>query len=365
MKSFLKFIFRLLCFFVAAAFLISCCTQYIPPSSFSYVAFFSLAFPYFFLSMLIMAAVCLFVNRRIAFLCFICLLFGYKNLRSTIAFNFYSSWHMQKKDSSLRIMTWNVEDFVNLLEGSEVRKNMLNIISQNNPDILCLQEYTNVEGAKWRVSVRKELDYLGYKYYYLSKDQLWSSAIERTTIRGTAIFSKQPFTDSARFNIRKTTINENAIYATFMLNGKPLRIYTTHLASFQFYRDTINEKKDIYQITYDRKRAIQYKMRETEELHEQEVKIIRDSIAKSPYPVIYCGDINITPCSYNYRILKNNLQDAFLEKGFGRGVTFYKILPTLRIDVFLADTAFKINQCTVVQRRLSDHYPIVTDISWK
>ena len=85
----------------------------------------------------------------------------------------------------------------------------------------------------------------------------------------------------------------------------------------------------------------------------------------SPYPVVYCGDINTTPCSYNYRILKDNLQDAFLAKGFGLGATFYKILPTLRIDVFLADPVFKINQCTVVQRKLSDHYPIVTDISWK
>ena len=44
-------------------------------------------------------------------------------------------------------MTWNVEDFVNLLEGSEVRINMLHLISENNPDILCLQEFTNVEGA--------------------------------------------------------------------------------------------------------------------------------------------------------------------------------------------------------------------------
>jgi endonuclease/exonuclease/phosphatase family metal-dependent hydrolase len=262
-------------------------------------------------------------------------------------------------------MTWNVEDFVNLLEGSEVRYKMLHIISRNNPDILCLQEFTEVEGARWRVSVQKELDSLGYKFYYLSKDQMWSSVAEKRTIRGTAIFSKQSFIDTSRFNIRKDFMNENAIYATLIFNNKPLRIYTTHLASFQFYRDTVNEKKDIYQITYDRKRAIQYKLRETGQLHEREVKIIRDSIAKSSYPVIYCGDINTTPCSYNYRILKNNLQDAFLAKGSGIGATFYKILPTLRIDVFLADKAFKINQCTVIREKLADHYPIITDISWK
>ena len=365
MKFLTRLIFFISCLFFFAAFLISCFTQYIPPSKFSYVAIFSLAFPYLFLLMIIIIAVCFFINRRLAILFLLSLLLGYKNLSSTLAFNFSSAWNIQKKDSTLRLMTWNVEDFVNLLEGSEVRLKMLHLISQNNPDILCVQEFTNVEGGKWRVSVRKELDSLGYKYYFFSNDDVNTAANDvRITMRGAAIFSKLPFIDTCRFNIRKD-INENAICASILFNNKPFRIYTAHLASFRLYMDTDNANKDIYKITYDRKRAVQYKLRETEQLHEKEVRIIRNSIAKSEYPLIYCGDINTTPCSYNYRFLKNDLQDAFLEKGSGIGTTFYKILPTLRIDVFLADPAFKINQCTIVQRQLSDHYPIVTDISWK
>lgn len=173
------------------------------------------------------------------------------------------------------------------------------------------------------------------------------------------------FFDTGRFNIRKQVMSENVVYAGIRFKNKPVRIYTGHLASFRLYVDTANTQKDIYKITYDRKRAVQYKLREIEQLHQQQVNLIRDSIAKSPYPVIYCGDINITPCSYNYRTLKNNLQDAFLAKGFGIGATFYKILPTLRIDVCLADKAFSINQCTVISKKLSDHYPVITDISWK
>ena len=365
MRSFFKFIFNLFCFVAVVMFLVACCTQYIPPQKFSYIAFFSLAFPYLFLLMLVLFIVMIFFNRRTAFLFFICLLAAYPNLRSSFAFNLSSSWDVHKKDSSLRIMTWNVEDFINLIKESEERAQMLHLITQYNPDVLCAQEFTEVEGAKWRVSVRKELDSMGYKYCFLSKDQSWSGSVERNTTRGTAIFSKLPFVDSCRFNVRKQTMNENAIYTTVLLNNKPLRIYTTHLASFQFYRDTTNTNKDIYKITYDRKRAVEYKLRETEITHELEVKLIRDSIAKSPYPVIYCGDMNITPCSYNYRILKNDLQDAFLTKGFGIGATFYKILPTLRIDVCLADKAFNVNQCTVIPKKLSDHYPVITDISWK
>ncbi|HVX25007.1 MAG TPA: endonuclease/exonuclease/phosphatase family protein [Parafilimonas sp.] len=365
MRSFFKFIYKILCLIVLVAFLISCFTQFIHPTQFSFIALFSLAFPYLFLLMIALIIFSFFVNKRMAIFLLICLLCGYKNLSTSFAFNFSSQWNAQKQDSSLRIMTWNVEDFVNLLYGSEVRAQMLNLITQNNPDVLCVQEFTEVEGAKWRASVRKELDSMGYKYCLLSKDQSWSSSIERNTTRGTAIFSKLPFLDSCRFNVRKHEMNENAVYATILFNNKPLRIYTTHLASFQIYKDTANANKDIYKITYDRKRAVEYRIRETEIAHEREVKIIRDSISKSPYPVIYCGDINSTPCSYTYRMLKNNLQDAFLTKGFGIGATFYKILPTLRIDVCLVDPKFKIDQCTVVKRKLSDHYPIVTDIRWK
>ena len=43
----------------------------------------------------------------------------------------------------LRIISWNVEDFVNLLHGSEVRIGMLHLInSAKNADVLCMQEFT-------------------------------------------------------------------------------------------------------------------------------------------------------------------------------------------------------------------------------
>jgi endonuclease/exonuclease/phosphatase family metal-dependent hydrolase len=106
-------------------------------------------------------------------------------------------------------------------------------------------------------------------------------------------------------------------------------------------------------------------MRSTEIAHEQEVGVIRQVLDTSPHPVIYCGDMNTVPTSYPYRLLKNNMQDAFLKKGNGVGSTFYKIAPTLRIDVCFADTAFQIMQCEVAEKKLSDHYAVVTDVCWK
>ena len=76
--------------------------------------------------------------------------------------------------------------------------------------------------------------------------------------------------------------------------------------------------------------------------------------------------MNATPCSYNYRIIKGNAYDAFLAKGSGIGATFYKILPTLRIDYcFALPKLLKYSNARLVERKLSDHYPVVTDIKWK
>ena len=162
--------------------------------------------------------------------------------------------------------------------------------------------------------------------------------------------------------------NENLISVDIFFNKKRLRIFTARLESFELYTDTAEGKygdDNIYEITYKKRRATQYKIRETEGKHQEEVAVIRQAINDSPYPVIYCGDLNTTPASYNYRYLKGeNLQDAFLVKGSGIGNTFYKLGPTLRIDVCFANTSLKVLQYIREKKDLSDHYPVITDIRW-
>lgn len=287
------------------------------------------------------------------------------NLSHTIAFNFPKKFDDKKDSLSLRVMTWNVQDFVNLSPENETRSKMLHIITEKKPDVLCVQEYTNVEGGRWRISVRHELDSLGYKYHFFSADQVTANHFDRVVTRGSAIFSKIPFTDSGRILIRNDGTTEYLAYTNLNFNNRLVRIYTAHLASYEVYRDTDNVKKDVYQITYERKRAIQYKLREIEQLHQKEAIIIDSALSRAVIPAIYCGDMNSTPCTYTYHLIKGDFNDAFLEKGSGFGATFYKILPILRIDYCLADKRLKVINCTVISQKLSDHYPVITDLQWK
>ncbi len=364
MKFFLKSGWRIGCIIVALIFLVSAFSAYIQPDHFSPAVFFALAFPYLFLLMVLLIIINLIVNKKLSFILLICICCGVKNLFNSFAFNSPKSWVYNKSDSTLRVMTWNVEDFVNLLHGSQVRTNMLDLIKQTNPDVICVQEYTEVVNSPWRVSVNHELDSLGYKFKYLSKDQVRTKLLDADAeIRGVALFSKHPFYDTGRISIRNEDLDENLIYATIHFNNKPVNIYTAHLASYMMYSDTSGS--NVYKITYHRKRLVEHQLRETEQLHQNEANIIRNTLNKSPYANIYCGDMNATPCSYNYRIIKGNCTDAFLAKGSGIGATFYKILPTLRIDYCFADTAFKVEQCMVIRRKLSDHYPVIADLRWK
>ena len=94
--------------------------------------------------------------------------------------------------------------------------------------------------------------------------------------------------------------------------------------------------------------------------------IVKKVLEDSPYPYVFCADLNDVPNSYTYFTVKGDLQDAFLKKGFGIGRTFSALSPTLRIDYIFADDHFRINQFNRVIKNYSDHYlMLVSDVELK
>jgi endonuclease/exonuclease/phosphatase family metal-dependent hydrolase len=377
MKKFLAFAWTLACFLLIIIYIFSSISSFIPPSSFSWISLAAIGFPYVLAIFLLVCFINFFVQRRLGYFMLILLPLSYFNVTNIIAFRKEKKWVDQKDPGTLRILTWNVQGFSHYLSKKKSksayltnREEMLGTLQQYHPDIICFQEYTNVENSKKRVPVRKEMDSLGYKYFFCSNDRVKINP--RSNVRfedGVVIFSKYPLLDSERINISHSYKNENLIYADLLFNNKRLRIFTAHLQSFAIYEDTANEadeENSIFDITYQRRKVVQYKIREIEIAHQQEVNIIRKVIDESPYPVIYCGDLNTTPSSYNYHFLKGtNFRDAFIEKGSGIGSTFYSVGPTLRIDVCFADKVFEVLQCKRIQKKLSDHYPVIANVTWK
>ena len=82
----------------------------------------------------------------------------------------------------------------------------------------------------------------------------------------------------------------------------------------------------------------------------------------SPYKTIFLGDFNNTAFSWAYRQLSNGKKDAFEEAGNGFGRTFsFKYFP-VRIDFILVDKSFEVNSFKTIDKKLSDHYPIFSEV---
>ena len=74
--------------------------------------------------------------------------------------------------------------------------------------------------------------------------------------------------------------------------------------------------------------------------------------------------MNDTPISYAYAQLTQQLKDSFRVRAFGLGTTYAGSLPLLRIDYILSSKLLKIRSHQVLSANFSDHYPILSRLSF-
>jgi endonuclease/exonuclease/phosphatase (EEP) superfamily protein YafD len=145
-------------------------------------------------------------------------------------------------------------------------------------------------------------------------------------------------------------------------------VFTTHLQSVQFRQrdyDAISEIKNAEDSLFANSKTVLSKLRKAMKLRSAQAKIARQIMDDSPYPAIFCGDLNDVPNSHTYFTIRGNMQDAFLEKGFGIGRTYSSLSPTLRIDYIFTGQQFQIAQFTRVVKFLSDHFMLMADVQLK
>src|SRR5205823_4672607 len=119
-----------------------------------------------------------------------------------------------------------------------------------------------------------------------------------------------------------------------------IRIYTTHLQSFQFskgdYAD-IEKIKDPDKESLRASENLYHKMKWAYASRGLQANLVRNKTDSSSYPSIICGDFNDVPNSYTYFHIRGKRQDAFLSASFGIGRSYNALAPTLRIDYILPD----------------------------
>lgn len=304
------------------------------------------------------------------------LLIGAALLKSIIPFRLSSEFEQTKTDDQLRVMTWNIRYFTpfrslyyNPSEGTRF-DHIFREVERFQPDIVCLQEFTNDGKERGSDPVHILQRRLGYRYFYFPGDDLnWN-----TVASGTAIFSKHPIlaTENIRYDTNRYRDVEHTVGAEILWRGDTLKVYSIHLKSFGFLPNDYHAFQKIRQsedIGLHASKSLFRKMRQTFIDHAEQSDMIRGHIASTPYPMIICTDLNDVAHSYAYNTLKGDRRDVFIEKGSGLGKTYTSPsspilgkLPTLRIDHVFTSLRFETVQVTTGNPRLSDHQPVVVDL---
>lgn len=252
-----------------------------------------------------------------------------------------------ESENDFVVMSYNVRLF-NLFkwqDKADIPETILAFINDKNPDILCVQEYSN--------SAHIDLKVYPHRTIFMDGDQIKT---------GQAIFSKYPILDQGKIVFPNS--NNNVVYADIKRGKDIIRVYNMHLQSIKISPDVNEISDNIDVIDKEKSQAMFMRISKAFKQQQQQAEILKENLKECEYPVIICGDMNNSAFSYVYRIIKGRLRDSFEEAGKGFGQTFrFKYYPA-RIDYIFADRKMQVKKFeTFPEFDNSDHFPIMAKLS--
>lgn len=256
-----------------------------------------------------------------------------------------------KGEPQLKVLTYNVGGFhyVDSLSIEACMDSVFSIIERENPDIVCMQEFPQVEKRLPRLRERfpdYDVQYFGHT----------SGAYSH----GNVTISRLVALDKGKFDFNESA--NLALYTDYEMGGKRFRVYNCHFESY-------NIPLSLVTLSDVQESAV-----------EQTGKNMRKSLMKRPYQVdlvvadkenapaesFVVGDFNDTPMSYTYYQLRAGRRDSFAEAGKGLGYSYSYFKPLLRIDHILHTPGFKgVRHEVLYDVKYSDHYPVTASFKLK
>ena len=336
------------------------------PTWFWPIGFLTLTAFYIFLTLVAFIFFWLFIKPYRAFISIIAIASAYPSIRNIFPFRVTSSFTKIKSANTLRVMTWNVAQF-NIMEDKnhpEVKKQMIELINEYQPDIACFQEMvaedSTVKDHGHVDEFLEKMNFPDYFYSYNSKEDFWGYAHF-----GIIIFSKYPIINKKTISFYPNDYNSIFQFADIVKGEDTFRVFNIHLQSLRFSRENLKyidkpttEKEEVLKES----KSIIGKFRTGFLKRQKQADRIRAEIDMSPYPVIVTGDFNDVPNSYAYHTIGRGMKNAFVEKGVGLGRTFSGISPVLRIDNIFVGNKMDVQQFQRFKKKLSDHFPIIADV---
>ena len=351
-------------YLLCAALLLSYLAPVVNPSSYWLIAFFGLAYPILLVIALLFAFYWILRKSLWFLLPVIVISIGWSMLNKNFGLRASTKPGTTKDSNAIRIMTYNVHDFKRYGSNNDTstRNEILEIIKDKNPDMIGFQEfYTRNYGPYHMVNALKKL--LKTNNYYLA-----GFDANQTDSIGMAIFSKYPIVSRGLIMLSDNRNDENqCIYVDVKKGGKMFRMYSVHLESIHFESEDYSYLKGIPQgnTNMHSTKRLAAKLKLAFIKRAKQVFKVKESAAACPYPYIISGDFNDTPSSYAVNQMSKGLKNAFCEKGSGFGKTYNGDFPNFQIDYIMVNPGFDVLNYDIIEKRLSDHYPVVSDVALK
>jgi len=343
----MSFISKTMLFFnvvVAITTLMAYLLPFLAPKWFPFLSVLSLLLPFFLVVNLLFFTYWLIQFKKYIFVSGLVLLLGitfinkFYNLKQTV---------LPKSENEFTIMSYNVRLFnkFNWYKKANIPTKIAEFVSEKNPDILCVQEYSDLEKTKFS----------NYKYQHIFKEG-------NNIIVGNAIFSKYKIIDKGVINFPNST--NNAVYADIIKGNDTLRIYSMHLQSIKI--STNIEEEEIQKMNESKTKYIFRKISGAFTKQQEQSLLLKQHFSECKYKKIICGDMNNSAFSFVYRTIKGSMQDAFESNGDGFGKTYnFKYYPA-RIDYIFADKNIQIKSFeTLNDFYNSDHFPLISRLEIK
>ncbi len=353
----LNIIFFLLNVVAVAALFLSYASIYINPDIFYIPAFFGLAYPFILLANILLILYWVFQLHLKFIMSLTAIIAGWSFVGRTVQFHSKSTTN----EKAIKVMSYNVMNF-GFDKNQNSREDILNLIAEEQPDILCMQEFCS--NKNWNVNIEKKIaDALHTKYYFFNNVNTGNKLFKV----GTIIYSKFPIKNSGIISYDMSTAN-STIFIDIEINGIAVRVFDVHLQSIRFqpkdydFLKTVGDNSDQ---TINESKSIISRMRTAYVLRASQAKKVQEAIKQSPGKVILCGDFNDSPVSFVYSKINEGLKDAFVESGTGMGRSYAGEFPSFRIDYIMGSQSLDLNSFQIIHKKYSDHFPIKTMISVK
>lgn len=331
------------------------------PRKHALIAFFGLAYPFILMLNAVMIVLWVVRGRLIfALITVVIIISGWHALIATVGI-FGERGEGAKSDPDLvRMMTYNVHSFKKYGEDSNegVKQQMLAVVRKEDPDIICFQEYYTRRKGSYDITDSLKVMLKTSNYYFVSSSE---NSYEGT---GLAIFSRYPIVGKGVIAFSPDHGGNASIYIDIMVKDKKIRVYNVHLQSISFDKQDYNYLDKVKEMDTEitpSKRILRM-LKTAFVKRSAQVDIMKAHMKTCETPFLIAGDFNDTPASYAVTQLTKSLNNSFVEQGIGLGRTYNGKFPNFQIDYISATKTIKIINHRIIQARLSDHFPVRSDM---